>query len=250
MRLEYYEIFDSNTKQVRILIESGARTTLCDRLGFDCASYAAKFSRTECMRTFFEFSKNQFTKNVCSTNYLQLCISSKNSDLKSVVECFEWLVSKGVDISNSHHDSGRTLLMNSIQTVNRSVERIDFVVQAIHKSTGTPIVDIVNEKAYPKTMLWKFFRQYTNVSSLFRLGNLYDRRKNPAMFSLQLLWGTTALHFAFGAGCAPIVYRLVELGADVNAKNDLGMSCMDFAALFGHRESMSEVWSVLTTMKR
>ena len=61
------------------------------------------------------------------------------------------------------------------------------------------------------------------------------------MFTLQLMWGMTALHVAFGAGCASIVYRLVELGADVNAKNDLGMSCMDFAALFGHRESMSEV---------
>lgn len=238
----HFAMASGNAEIVKILIMSGARTSLRDRLGFDIASYAAKFSRTQCLQTFLNLREKEFKMQMASKDYLQLCMGSNNSDFKCIKECIEFLLSQGQDICKSHHDSGLTLLMQTVSSVNTcSVESINFVIEAVHQRSGIPISDIVNERCYPKTILWTFLKQYTNVSSMLRLGHLSDPKKNPAMHSMQLMWGTTALHYAFGSGNVFVAYRLIELGADINAKNDLGMSVMDFASGFGHREVMAKV---------
>jgi hypothetical protein len=238
-------MYKGNAEVVQILLEGGANFTLRDKLEIDCMGYAARFGKLECMRTFLNFvekknnQKFDLNKYVASSTYLQLCLESSNISMKKTVACIEFLMSRGADFCQAYHAAGFTPLMALIQSTSRSVEMLNYVVQLLHKESGRSIVDIVNEKLQPRTMLWFFFRKYTNFCSIFKR---IERYKDPALWFMKQMWGATPLHLACSSGAsASIVTRLIELGADVNAKNEMGKTPMDFVRLFGNVDSISEI---------
>ena len=63
-------------------------------------------------------------------------------------------------------------------------------------------------------------------------------KTHPGVLNLRTGIGETALHYLAVENYADAVQLLIDLGADVNAKNDFGASAIEEATLVGAKEAV------------
>ena len=135
------------------------------------------------------------------------------------------LVEAGANLEYSSYTGG-TALHNIAECEDSDPNVLKFVIAHVKDSASL--------KSKPTTLLWKCF--FLAAKSLYRLGISSKSGGVVNFFARES--GTTPLHRAIVRGDLEIVRMLLDAGADVNVKSDLGMDALGFCEFYGPFETV------------
>ena len=208
---------------IRFLVDrKGAVLDVTDEFGNNALFYAVENGSIPLIKYILTAQRRRIKVNHKNNTGKTALFDAVISENPNVLKIIQLLIQHGADI-NATNKYGDSVLMNAITSKNKGIGNIIKLLINIDK------IDVTHSNNVGRTVLHVGVVS-DNENVLEGIKEILDEIKEPAAFiNKQDFLGNTALHYALNRPNKELIKYLIEMGADINIKNNDGKSVKDLA---------------------